>query len=73
MEIIDMRFSDEYKDKILHDFLQIINYLKENCYASTSDISELLDLSKSRVRAILSEMDSVVAEGKNKNRKYRLK
>ena len=29
MEIIDMRFSDEYKDKILDDFLQIINYLKD--------------------------------------------
>ena len=52
---------------------RIINYLKENGYASTSDISQMLDLSKSRARAILSEMDCVVAEGKNKNRKYRLK
>ncbi|MCR5836922.1 MAG: putative DNA binding domain-containing protein [Lachnospiraceae bacterium] len=59
--------------KTAENMERIKKYLKENGSATTSDISQLLDLSKARVRVILNEMECVVAEGKNKNRKYRLK
>lgn len=48
-------------------------YLQEQGTAKTSDIAEMLDLSVSRVRAILSEMDNIEALGRNRARRYRLR
>ena len=54
----------------------IISYLTEHRKASSSELSAYLNLSSSRVREYLRELmaeNIVVAEGKNRNRKYRLK
>ncbi|MDO4318602.1 MAG: putative DNA binding domain-containing protein [Lachnospiraceae bacterium] len=54
----------------------IIAYLTEHVEAKNNDISELLGLKPSRVRAILGEMVEegfIVAEGGNKKRIYKLK
>lgn len=61
--------SDKTSDKIL-------NYLQQNEYITTPIASELLGLSVQRTRAILSKMAKekvILAEGANKNRKYKLK
>ncbi len=47
--------------------------MQEQGTAKTSDIAEMLDLSVSRVRAILSEMDNIEALGRNRARRYRLR
>ena len=60
--------SDKTSDKIL-------NYLQQNEYITTTIASELLGLSVQRTRAILGKMakkEMIIAEGANKNRKYRL-
>lgn len=60
--------SDKTSDKIL-------NYLQQNEYITTIIASELLELSVQRTRAILGKMakeEMIIAEGANKNRKYRL-
>jgi hypothetical protein len=60
--------SDKTSDKIL-------NYLKQNEYITTTIASELLGLSVQRTRVILGKMakkEMIIAEGANKNRKYRL-
>ncbi len=51
----------------------IRNYLKENGPSKTSDISDFINLSSSRTRMILSEMDDIETIGENRNRKYKLK
>lgn len=60
--------SDKTSDKIL-------NYLKQNEFITTTIASDLLGLSIQRARAILGKMakeEIIIAEGANKNRKYRL-
>ena len=55
---------------------QIVRYLTDHAEAKSSEISTLLEISLSRVKVILSEMIAdgiVVAEGNNRNRRYRLK
>ena len=55
---------------------KILDYLRQNEFITTAIASELLKLSLQRTRAILSKMakeDIIVAEGANRNRKYRLK
>ena len=52
---------------------KIREYLKKNGEAKTSDIAEVLNLSVSRTRAILAEMEDVLALGSNSNRTYILK
>ena len=52
---------------------KIREYLKKNGEAKTSDIAEVLNLSVSRTRAILAEMEDVLALGSNSNRTYMLK
>ena len=64
-----IKASDKTSDKIL-------NYLQQNKYITTATASRLLGLSVQRVRAILGKMakeEIIVAEGANRNRKYRLK
>ena len=54
----------------------IVEYLTVHACAKSNDISELLDLSTTRTKEILSKMIEdgiIVAEGSNKNRTYRLK
>ena len=54
----------------------IVEYLTVHACAKSNDISELLDLSATRTKEILSKMIEdgiIVAEGSNKNRTYRLK
>lgn len=54
----------------------IISYLTEHRYACSSELASYLNLSTSRVREYIRELiaeNIVVAEGKNRNRKYRLK
>jgi ATP-dependent DNA helicase RecG len=63
-----IKISDKTSDKIL-------NYLQQNEYITTTIASELLGLSIQRARAILGKMakkEMIIAEGANKNRKYRL-
>ena len=52
---------------------KIRNYLEQNREAGTSDIAEYIGLSLPRIRALLNEMDDVIATGGNRNRTYRLK
>lgn len=59
--------SDKTSDKVL-------KYLQINEYITTSIASDILNLSSQR--AILSKMakdNIIILEGKNKNRKYKLK
>lgn len=54
----------------------IISYLKQNHTGKCSDISNVIDMSISRTRAILNDMikdDIIIAEYGNKNRIYKLK
>ena len=53
--------------------MKISEYLEQHGEAKTKDIAEHIDLSPSRTRAILSEMENVEKLGTNTNRKYRLK
>ncbi|MCF0125990.1 MAG: hypothetical protein HUJ68_09625 [Clostridia bacterium] len=53
-----------------------MEYLKHNEYITTNIASELLELSQQRTRAILTKMSKanlIVANGANRNRKYKLK
>ena len=66
--------SDTIKTSIQKN--QIVRYLTDHAEAKSSEISTLLEISLSRVKVILSEMivdGIVVAEGNNRNRRYRLK
>ena len=54
----------------------IVAYLTENISAKCSELSELIGISDSRTRAVLSKMiedNILVTEGENKNRIYKLK
>lgn len=54
----------------------VISYLTEKITAKTSDISELLGVKDARTRRLLAQMvveETIVAEGKNKSRVYKLK
>jgi len=51
---------------------KIRNYLEQNGESRTSDIAEYIGLSLPRTRALLNEMDDVIAMGGNRNRTYRL-
>ena len=67
-------FENEISNKIKTSD-KILNYLQKNEYITTI-ASELLELSIQRTRAILGKMakkEMIIAEGANKNRKYRLK
>ncbi|MEI3336826.1 MAG: ATP-binding protein [Clostridium sp.] len=52
---------------------KIREYLKTNGEAKTSDIAEVLNLSASRTRAILAEMEEILPLGSNSNRTYIIK
>ena len=52
---------------------KIREYLKKKGEAKTIDIAEVLNLSVSRTRAILSEMEDVLPLGSNSNRTYKIK
>lgn len=54
----------------------IIDYLTEHPFAGNIEIAEFIGLKPSRTRDYLAELvqeEIVIAEGGNKNRKYRLK
>ena len=56
--------------------IAILEYLTDHAYAKCSDISTMLGVKDARARRILSEMiaeGTVVADGGNRNRTYRLK
>ena len=55
---------------------EIITYLTDHVSAKSSDIAELLGVKSTRAKKLLSELiaeETVVAEGGNRNRTYRLK
>ena len=55
---------------------EIVAYLTDHVSAKSSDIAELLGVKSTRVKKLLSELiaeETVVAEGGNRNRTYRLK
>ena len=55
---------------------EIIAYLTDHVSAKSSDIAELLGVKSTRVKKLLSELiaeETVVAEGGNRNRTYKLK
>lgn len=65
----DKRIRERQKDAI-------IEYLTDNASAKASEIADVLGVSATRARAVLSSLiaeDIVVAEGGNRNRTYRLK
>ena len=54
----------------------IISYLTENVCAKSLEIADLIGLKITRAKELLAEMvaeGTIVAEGKNKNRVYKLK
>ncbi len=54
----------------------IVEYLTDHIYAKSSDLSELLGIKSTRTKGILSELieeGTIVAEGSNRNRIYKLK
>ena len=54
----------------------VLNYLKENEFVTTTIASKLIGLSTQRTRDILGKMakeEVLIAEGANRNRKYKLK
>ena len=54
----------------------IVAYLTENVSAKCSELSDLIGISNSRTRAVLSKMiedDILIVKGENKNRVYKLK
>ena len=66
--------KSESKSKIQK--VAVIEYLTENIYAKTAEISELLGVKEARARRLLSEMikdETIVAQGANRNRTYKLK
>ena len=65
----DKRIAERQKNTV-------IQYLTDHSSAKTAEIAEALDVSVPRARSILSKLieeDFVIAEGANRNRKYRLK
>ncbi len=53
--------------------MKIYAYLEKNGASKTNDIANYINLSPSRTRAILSQMDNIQTIGTNTNRKYELK
>lgn len=54
----------------------IIDYITDNINATVSELSDILNVGASRVKKILYELineNVIIAEGANRNRKYRLK
>ena len=54
----------------------IIEYLTDHVFAKNTDIAELLGVKSTRVKQLLKELideGTVVTEGSNRNRTYRLK
>ena len=60
------------QEKTEENRLLIREYLSQNGRSKTSEIAKYIGLSPARTRAILTEMEDVIIEGANKNRKYRL-
>ncbi len=55
---------------------EIIAYLTDHVSAKSTDLAELLGVKSTRVKQILKEMldeGTIVADGSNRNRTYRLK
>ena len=52
---------------------KIREYLAQHGESKTNDIAAYINLSPSRTRAILSDMENVEIIGSNTNRKYKLK
>ncbi len=53
--------------------MKIYTYLEEYGESKTNDIAHYIQLSPSRTRAILAQLDGVESIGTNTNRKYKLK
>ena len=58
--------------KTIENMDKIRKYLQKNGESKASDIAEYIELSSSRVRAIIAEMEDVEAIGGNSNRTYKL-
>ncbi len=70
--------SDDKKERVKTSIQkrEIIRYLTDHASATTSELAELLEIKPTRLKTILYEMIAdgiVVAEGGNRNRRYRLK
>lgn len=65
----------EHKRRVttIDNMEKIIAYLKAHDGAKTRDIAGVIGLSAQRTRAILNEMDEVMATGEKSGRKYWLK
>ena len=50
--------------------MKIYAYLEEYGESKTNDIAHYINLSPSRTRAILSQLDNIESIGTNTNRKY---
>jgi predicted HTH transcriptional regulator len=66
--------SEENRRRKTSDNIEkICEYLKNHGESKTNNIADYLELSPSRTRAILTNMDNVEKIGTTTNRKYRLK
>jgi predicted HTH transcriptional regulator len=66
--------SEKSKRRKTSDHIErIYEYLTQHGESKTNDIADYIDLSPSRTRVILSEMENIEIIGTNTNRKYRLK
>ncbi len=68
------KISEENKRRKTNDnIMKIYTYLEEYGESKTNDIAHYIQLSPSRTRAILAQLDGVESIGANTNRKYKLK
>ncbi len=65
--------EDNKQQKTTNNIMKIYAYLEKNGASKTNDIANYINLSPSRTRAILSQMDNIQTIGTNTNRKYELK
>ncbi len=68
------KVSEENRRRKTNDnIMKIYAYLEEYGESKTNDIAHYIELSPSRTRAILSQLDNIESIGTNTNRKYKLK
>ena len=67
----EKKTNEENKRRKTNDnIMKIYAYLEEYGESKTNDIAHYINLSPSRTRAILSQLDNIESIGTNTNRKY---
>ena len=69
---VEKTSKETKRRKTIENMRKIEGYLEKNGESKTNDIAAYVELSPSRTRAILSQMENVEVIGTNTNRKYKL-